>query len=160
MAYLGFNLLGLIVEGFEEESDLGGLALLVEEDADPLHLGGEVLAAGQREAHVVRQEHPTLRPATRKPEDVNSLEHSRCTSESNATSCCGSAMLIPDPDCYPSRIPYLGSRIQQRHQKRRGKNFFVVLKVSGNEKQWGSGRIQMLGNGLGPWRSRFIYNFE
>ncbi len=62
MAYLGFNLLGLIVERFEEEADLGGLALLVEEDADPLHLGGEVLAAGQREAHVVRQEHAALRP--------------------------------------------------------------------------------------------------
>ncbi len=55
-----------MVEGFEEEADLGGLALLVEEDADPLHLGGEVLAAGQREAHVVSQEHPTLRPGTRK----------------------------------------------------------------------------------------------
>jgi hypothetical protein len=62
VSYLGFNLLGLIVEGFEEEADLGGLALLVEEDADSLHLGGEVLAAGQREANVVCQEHPTLRP--------------------------------------------------------------------------------------------------
>ncbi len=68
MAYLGFNLLGLIVEGLEEEADLGGLALLVEEDADPLHLGGEVLAAGQHEAHVVSQEHATLRPGTRKAE--------------------------------------------------------------------------------------------
>jgi hypothetical protein len=66
LVYLGFNLLGLIVEGFEEEADLGGFALLVEEDADPLHLCGEVLAAGQREAHVVSQEHPTLRPGTRK----------------------------------------------------------------------------------------------
>ncbi len=35
-----------------------------------------------------------------------------------------------------------------------------VLKVGGNEKQWGSGRSQMLGNGLGPWRSRFIYNLN
>jgi hypothetical protein len=35
-----------------------------------------------------------------------------------------------------------------------------ALKVGGNEKQWGSGRSQMLGNGLGPWRSRFIYNFN
>jgi hypothetical protein len=34
------------------------------------------------------------------------------------------------------------------------------LKVGGNEKQWGSGRSQMLGNGLGPWRSRFIYNLN
>jgi hypothetical protein len=33
VAYLRFNLLGLIVEGFEEEADLGGLAPLVEEDA-------------------------------------------------------------------------------------------------------------------------------
>jgi hypothetical protein len=31
------------------------------------------------------------------------------------------------------------------------------LKVGGNEKQWGLGRSQMLGNGLGPWRSRFIF---
>ncbi len=38
--------------------------------------------------------------------------------------------------------------------------FFIVLKVVGNEKQWGSGRRQMLGNGLGPWRSRFIYNLN
>jgi hypothetical protein len=35
-----------------------------------------------------------------------------------------------------------------------------ALKVGGNEKQWGSGRSQMLGNGLGPWRSRFIYNLN
>jgi hypothetical protein len=34
------------------------------------------------------------------------------------------------------------------------------LKVGGNEKQWGSGRSQMLDNGLGPWRSRFIYNLN
>ncbi len=34
------------------------------------------------------------------------------------------------------------------------------LKVGGNEKQRGSGRSQMLGNGLGPWRSRFIYNLN
>jgi hypothetical protein len=34
------------------------------------------------------------------------------------------------------------------------------LKAGGNEKQWGSGRSQMLGNGLGPWRSRFIYNLN
>jgi hypothetical protein len=34
------------------------------------------------------------------------------------------------------------------------------LKVGGNEKQWGSGRSQMLGNGLGPWRSRFIYKLN
>jgi hypothetical protein len=37
---------------------------------------------------------------------------------------------------------------------------FLILKVGGNEKQWGSGRSQMLGNGLGPWRSRFIYNLN
>ncbi len=29
------------------------------------------------------------------------------------------------------------------------------LKVGGNEKQWGSGRSQMLGSGLEPWRSRY-----
>ncbi len=29
---------------------------------------------------------------------------------------------IPDPDFYPSLIPDLGSRIQQKHQKRRGEN--------------------------------------
>jgi hypothetical protein len=34
------------------------------------------------------------------------------------------------------------------------------LKVGGNEKRWGSGRSQMLGNGLGPWRSRFMYNLN
>jgi hypothetical protein len=34
------------------------------------------------------------------------------------------------------------------------------LKVGGNEKQQGSGRSQMLGNGLGPWRLRFIYNLN
>jgi hypothetical protein len=34
------------------------------------------------------------------------------------------------------------------------------LKVVGNEKQWGSGRRQMLGNGLRLWRSRFIYNLN
>jgi hypothetical protein len=33
LVYLRFNLLGLIVECFEEEADLGGLALLVEKDA-------------------------------------------------------------------------------------------------------------------------------
>jgi hypothetical protein len=36
----------------------------------------------------------------------------------------------------------------------------LFLKVGGNEKQWESGRSQMLGNGLGPWRSRFIYNLK
>ncbi len=34
------------------------------------------------------------------------------------------------------------------------------LTVSGNEKQWGSGRRQMLGNCPGLWRSRFIYNLN
>ncbi len=37
---------------------------------------------------------------------------------------------------------------------------WVLFNVGGNEKQWGSGRSQMLGNGLGPWRSRFIYNLN
>jgi hypothetical protein len=32
--------------------------------------------------------------------------------------CCGSRMFIPDPDFYPSRIPNLGSRIQNQQQKR------------------------------------------
>jgi hypothetical protein len=35
-----------------------------------------------------------------------------------------------------------------------------ALKVVGNEKQWGSRRSQMLGNGLGPWWSRFIYHLN
>jgi hypothetical protein len=34
------------------------------------------------------------------------------------------------------------------------------LKVDGNEKQCRSGRSQMLDNGLGPWRSRFIFNLN
>ncbi len=34
------------------------------------------------------------------------------------------------------------------------------LKVGGNEKQCGSGRSQILDNGLGPWRSRFIFNLN
>jgi hypothetical protein len=34
------------------------------------------------------------------------------------------------------------------------------LKVVGNEKQWGSGRSQMLDNDLGPWRSRIIFNLN
>jgi hypothetical protein len=38
--------------------------------------------------------------------------------------------------------------------------FILFLKVGGNEKQWGSGRRQMLGNVLRPWRSRFIYNLN
>ncbi len=33
-------------------------------------------------------------------------------------------------------------------------------KVGGNEKQWVAGKSQMLDNGLGPWRSRFIYNLN
>ncbi len=36
-------------------------------------------------------------------------------------------MFIPDPDFYPSRIPYLGSQIQKRQQKRRGKNVLSFL---------------------------------
>jgi hypothetical protein len=35
--------------------------------------------------------------------------------------------------------------------------FRKPLKVGGNEKNGGSGRRQMLDNGLGPWRSRFIF---
>ncbi len=34
------------------------------------------------------------------------------------------------------------------------------LKVGGNEKNGGPGRRQMLGNGLEPWRSMFIYNLN
>ncbi len=34
------------------------------------------------------------------------------------------------------------------------------LKVVGNEKNGGSRRSQMLGNGLGPWRSRFIHSLN
>jgi hypothetical protein len=40
-------------------------------------------------------------------------------------------MFIPDPDFYPSRIPDLGSRIQQQ-QKRRGKNLLSHLFVAKN----------------------------
>ncbi len=36
----------------------------------------------------------------------------------------------------------------------------IPLKVGGNEKNGGSGRSQMLDNGLGPWRSRFIFNLN
>jgi hypothetical protein len=36
----------------------------------------------------------------------------------------------------------------------------LTLKVGGNEKNGGSGRSQMLDNGLGPWRSRFIFNLN
>jgi hypothetical protein len=35
-----------------------------------------------------------------------------------------------------------------------------ALKVGGNEKNGGSGRSQMLDNGVGPWRSRFIFNLN
>jgi hypothetical protein len=40
--------------------------------------------------------------------------------------CCGSGMFIPDLDFYHSgsRIPDLGSRIKQQHQKRRGQKVF------------------------------------
>jgi hypothetical protein len=34
------------------------------------------------------------------------------------------------------------------------------LKVGGNEKNGGSGRSQMVDNGLGPWRSRFIFSLN
>jgi hypothetical protein len=37
---------------------------------------------------------------------------------------------------------------------------FKLLKVVGNEKNGGSGRSQMLGYGVGPWRSMFIYNLN
>ncbi len=36
----------------------------------------------------------------------------------------------------------------------------IDLKIGGNEKQCGSGRSQMLDNGLGPWRWRFIFNLN
>ncbi len=36
----------------------------------------------------------------------------------------------------------------------------LQLKVDGNEKQWGPGRRQMLGNGLLPLRSRFMFNLN
>jgi hypothetical protein len=39
--------------------------------------------------------------------------------------CCGSGMLIPDPDFYLSNIP-------QQHQKRGGGNFFVLPFVATN----------------------------
>jgi hypothetical protein len=47
--------------------------------------------------------------------------------------------------------------------KKVGKSEFLTvayLKVGGYEKQCGSGRSQMLGNGLEPWRSRFIFNLN
>ncbi len=39
--------------------------------------------------------------------------------------CCGSGMFITDPDIYPSRIPDLGSRIQQQQQKSREQNVLL-----------------------------------
>jgi hypothetical protein len=39
-------------------------------------------------------------------------------------------------------------------------HFTIPLKVVGNEKNGGSGRSQMLGYGIGPWRSMFIYNLN
>jgi hypothetical protein len=42
----------------------------------------------------------------------------------------------------------------------RGNCPFSNLKVGGNEKNEGSGRSQMLDNGLGPWRSRFVFNLN
>ena len=39
-------------------------------------------------------------------------------------------------------------------------DYYVTLKVVGNEKNGGSGRSQMLGYGVGPWRSMFIYNLN
>ncbi len=41
-----------------------------------------------------------------------------------------------------------------------GNSDLPFLKVGGNEKQCGSGRSQILGNGLGPWRSTFIFNLN
>ncbi len=35
----------------------------------------------------------------------------------------------------------------------------INIKVVGNERKWASGKRKMLGNGLGPWLSRFTYNF-
>jgi hypothetical protein len=35
-----------------------------------------------------------------------------------------------------------------------------LLKVGGNEKNGGPGRSQMVDNGLGPWRSRFIFSLN
>ncbi len=37
---------------------------------------------------------------------------------------------------------------------------YCILKVGENEKNGGSGRSQMLDNGLGPWRSRFIFHLN
>ena len=61
-SYLCLNLLGLILHGLEEESDLRGLAPLVQEDAGPPHLRAQVLTAGQHQPHVVSQEHTALSP--------------------------------------------------------------------------------------------------
>ncbi len=41
-----------------------------------------------------------------------------------------------------------------------GLSSFLWLKGRWKREQWGSGRSQMLGNGLGLWQSRFIYNLN
>ncbi len=40
--------------------------------------------------------------------------------------CCGTGMFIPDPDFYPSRIPDLGSRIQNSNKREGWKKFVVI----------------------------------
>jgi hypothetical protein len=48
--------------------------------------------------------------------------------------CCGSGMIIPDPDFYPSRVLDLGSRIQKQQQKRGVKKKFFVKPFSCSHK--------------------------
>jgi hypothetical protein len=52
------------------------------------------------------------------------------------------------------------TQLQADHEQKENCFFTVVLKVGGNEKNGGPGRRQMLGNGLGPWRSMLIYNLN
>ncbi len=60
-----------------------------------------------------------------------------------------------------TQVLFSGAWGKTIHEKNKPKpRDTVTLKVGGNEKQWGSGRSQMLGNGLGPWRLRFIYNLN
>jgi hypothetical protein len=40
--------------------------------------------------------------------------------------CSGSRMFIPDPDFFPSRIPYLGSKKKKKKKKRRGKKICCI----------------------------------
>ncbi len=78
------------------------------------------------------------------------------------------------PDCQPMRVSEEPVCINLFRQNRvftslhlrspvhvvPPRDISLNLKVGGNEKKGGSGRSKMLDNGLGPWRSRFIFNLN